>query len=75
MQREPQQLKRDVLCPIALDGTWFHSDRLSGNLRTQIRKYNVLDFSDDNAFDIQFRKLIDGLGLHYRDQPRAPTLP
>jgi len=44
---------------------------MSGNLRTQIKKYNVLDFSahdDDKAFEIQFRKLIDGLGLHYRGQ-------
>ncbi len=65
-----KQLKRDVLCPIALDKAWLESARMSGNLRAQIKKYNVLDFashSDAKTFETQFRKLIDGLGLHYRD--------
>jgi hypothetical protein len=67
-----KQLKRDVLCPIALDKAWLTSDRLSGNLRSQIEKYNVLDFSkhdDAQTFETQFQKLITGLGIHYR--PKA----
>jgi len=57
---------RDVLCPVALDAAWLESDRMSGQLRTQIKKYVVLDFSqwtDAARFAAQFRKLCDGLGL------------
>jgi hypothetical protein len=64
-----KQLGRDVLCPIALDRTWAESGRLSGNLVGQIKKYMVLDFGhwmDEAAFSAQFRKLVDGLDLHYR---------
>jgi uncharacterized protein YjbI with pentapeptide repeats len=64
-----KELGRDVLCPVALDDAWLKSTRLSGNLRTQIKKYNVLDFShwrDEHTFSTRFRKLIDGLGIHYR---------
>jgi hypothetical protein len=64
-----KKLGRDVLCPVALDRAWLESDRFSGNLRTQIKKYNVLDFSqwpDEQMFSTQFRKLVDGLGIHYR---------
>jgi hypothetical protein len=39
-----KKLQRDVLCPIALDKSWLDWSRMSGNLRTQIKKYNVLDF-------------------------------
>lgn len=69
-----KKLGRDVLCPIALDSSWFGSDRISGNLKAQIKKYNVLSFAghhDDQAFETQFRKLIDGLGLHYRSNAGA----
>jgi hypothetical protein len=62
-----KKLERDVLCPIALDRAW-ESSRMSGNLRTQIKNYNILDFSahnDEKNFETQFRKLLDGLGLHY----------
>ncbi len=72
--RLSKKLDRDVLCPIALDKAWLESDRMSGNLRAQIKKYNVLDFgshNDDEVFETQFRKLVDGLGLHYRNQTGA----
>lgn len=66
-----KELGRDVLCPIALDNAWAVSDRMSGALRAQIKKYTVLDFShhhNEKAFAEQFEKLMVGLGLHYRDR-------
>ena len=62
---------RDVLCPVALDAAWLERTRMSGQLRTQIKKYVVLDFSrwmDERMFAAQFRKLFDGLGLHYANE-------
>jgi hypothetical protein len=62
-----EQLGRDVLFPVALDRAWLEDDRTSEDLRAQIKKYQVLDFSaysDDTTFATQFRNLIDGLGLH-----------
>jgi hypothetical protein len=64
-----KRLHRDVLCPIALDRAWLESDRLSGKLVAQIKKYHVLHFANwqnEREFDGQFRKLIDGLGIYYR---------
>jgi len=65
-----RELKRDVLCPIELDRSWLANDSLSGQLKAQIKKYNVLDFSDwrnEESLDRQMKKLIDGLNLHYQD--------
>lgn len=62
-----RELKRDVLCPIALDDTWKFCD-WPGPLRRQIEDYHILDFSEwqnPDAFKHQFQKLIDGLGLFY----------
>jgi uncharacterized protein YjbI with pentapeptide repeats len=63
-----RKLGRDVLCPIALDDTWL-GDRMSGQLRAQIKKYNVLPFcgwQDADAFKQQVRKLLEGLELFYK---------
>lgn len=63
-------LRGDVLCPLALDASWLSCD-WSGALRTQIKKYNVLDFSqwqDEQSFQNQFAKLVDGLELFYQSE-------
>ncbi|HVR38973.1 MAG TPA: toll/interleukin-1 receptor domain-containing protein [Thermoanaerobaculia bacterium] len=60
-----KELKRDVLCPVALDDSW-KSCSWPGPLRRQIEDYNVLDFSKD--IDKQFAKLKDGLRLFYPRQ-------
>jgi hypothetical protein len=57
-----KELKRDVLCPVALDDAW-KSCRWPGPLRRQIENYNILDFSRD--MNGQFAKLEEGLGLFY----------
>jgi len=65
-----RQLKRDVLCPIALDDRWKHCD-WPMVLRRQIMDYNILDFSnwrDSDFFARQFNKLIDGLQIFYQDK-------
>jgi hypothetical protein len=68
-----KELKRDVLCPIALDDTWKDCD-WPMVLRRQIMDYNILDFSqwrDDKFFDRQFDKLIEGLHIFYQgDTPK-----
>ena len=43
---------------------------MSGQLRSQIKKYSVLSFEgwqNQDAFEREVKKLIDGLNLHYRD--------
>jgi uncharacterized protein YjbI with pentapeptide repeats len=65
--RLSRELSRDVLCPIALDDSWKTSD-WSGPLQTQIKKYNVLDFSrwkESPEFAGLFQKLLAGLDLFY----------
>jgi hypothetical protein len=64
-----KELKRDVLCPVALDGAWKDCS-WPERLREQIMEYNILDFSnwkDEEAFEKKFRKLIDGLDLFYKE--------
>ena len=65
-----KELKREVLCPVALDEAW-KSCPWPQRLRVQIEEYNILDFSDwrkPATFEKQFVKLIDGLGLFYRGE-------
>jgi uncharacterized protein YjbI with pentapeptide repeats len=65
-----KDMKRDVLCPIALDDSW-KSSRWPKRIMEQIMEYNILDFSgweDDVKFEEMFRKLIDGLELFYKDK-------
>jgi uncharacterized protein YjbI with pentapeptide repeats len=62
-----KELSRDVLCPIALDDAWKAS-KWSGQLRTQIDKYVVLDFSrwkNGTQLDVMFDRLLGGLDLFY----------
>ncbi len=65
-----KELKRDVLCPVALDGSW-QTCAWEGRLRQQIMKYNVLDFSewqDSATFDTQFDRLLRGLRIFYEPE-------
>jgi len=58
-----KEMKRDILCPVALDDSW-KSSRWPARVMEQIMEYNILDFSawrDDVKFEGMFRKLIDGL--------------
>ncbi len=64
------ELKRDVLCPVALDDSWKACD-WEGRLRQQIEKYHILDFSqwqDATTFDTQFDKLLNGLRIFYEPE-------
>ncbi|MBI4683800.1 MAG: toll/interleukin-1 receptor domain-containing protein [Nitrospirae bacterium] len=66
-----KELDRHVLCPIALDDSWKDS-RWSAVLRSQIKKYNILDFSSwktHQTFLEQFDRLIGGLEIYYRPNP------
>lgn len=65
--RLSKELSRDVLCPIALDESWKTCD-WNGPVRTQLMKYNILDFSQweiPQEFDRLFRRLVKGLDLFY----------
>ena len=59
---------RDVLCPVALDDSWMDSP-WPKRVMEQVMEYNILDFSNwqnEDAFEKQFQKLIDGLDLFYK---------
>jgi hypothetical protein len=63
-----KEMKRDVLCPVALDETWKNS-RWPRRIMEQVTEYNILDFSDwkdDSKFENTFNRLIDGLELFYK---------
>jgi len=63
-----KEMKRDVLCPIALDDSWKGSP-WPKRVMEQVKEYNILNFSeweDDSQFVGMFRKLIDGLELFYK---------
>ena len=63
-----KEMKRDILCPVALDGSWKNSP-WAKRLMEQIMEYNILDFSkwkDDTKFEDTFNKLIGGLELFYK---------
>jgi uncharacterized protein YjbI with pentapeptide repeats len=64
-----KELKRDVLCPVALDGSWKAS-AWPERVMEQVMEYNILDFSkweDDAVFQTMFVKLLDGLKLFYKE--------
>ena len=68
-----KELKRDVLCPVALDDSW-KTCRWPERLRQQITEYNILDFSkwdDASDFSNKFDRLVEGLHLFY--EPGAGT--
>jgi len=63
-----KEIKRDVICPVALDDSWINSP-WAKRIMEQIMEYNILDFSewkDDTKFENAFNKLIDGLELFYK---------
>jgi uncharacterized protein YjbI with pentapeptide repeats len=63
-----KELKKDVLCPVALDDKWKNSP-WAKRIMEQIMEFNILDFSewkDDAKFGSTFDKLIDGLELFYK---------
>lgn len=67
-----KELRRDTLCPIALDDSW-RSNSWPQRVMEQVREYNILDFSnwDDEAiFNYRFAKLLSGLDLFYK-KPEA----
>ena len=62
-----KELRRDVLCPVAVDEAW-KSCRWPGPLRRQVEKYFILDFSaweEPETFQGQFGRLVEGLGIFY----------
>jgi hypothetical protein len=64
-----KELKRDVLCPVALDGAWKDCP-WPARLREQIMEYNILDFlnwKDEAEFTKKFAKLVEGLDLFYKE--------
>jgi hypothetical protein len=64
-----KELKRDVLCPVALDDSW-KSCSWPARLREQIMEYNILDFSnwkDEAEFTKKFAKMVEGLDLFYKE--------
>ncbi len=60
---------RDVLCPVALDGTWQDKVKTSVLWR-KVKDKNILDFSKwrTKNFQSQFKKLHDGLKVWYGPQ-------
>jgi len=63
-----KEMKRDVLCPVALDDGWKNSP-WAKRIMEQIMEYNILDFSkwkDEATVESTFNKLIDGLELFYK---------
>jgi uncharacterized protein YjbI with pentapeptide repeats len=57
-----KETKRDVLCPVALDDSWKTSS-WSEITMEQVKKYNILDFSQWND-DEKFEKMFIGLKNH-----------
>jgi hypothetical protein len=63
-----KEMRRDVLCPVALDDSWKNS-HWPQRLMEQVMEYNILDFSawrDEMKFASTFNKLINGLELFYK---------
>ncbi len=64
-----KELKRDVLCPIALDDSWEKCD-WPKRLKEEIMEYHILPFhewKDEQAMQTLFGKLVKGLGMFYRE--------
>ena len=63
-----KELKRDVLCPVALDESW-KTTNWPKRLMEQIMEYHILDFSnweDDKTIERMFNKMILGLNMFYK---------
>ncbi|MBC8508011.1 MAG: toll/interleukin-1 receptor domain-containing protein [Anaerolineales bacterium] len=64
-----KELKRDVICPIALDDSWMNA-RWPRRLMRQIKEYMILDFSmweDQTMMMNMFNKLVKGLEIFYAE--------
>ena len=65
-----KDIGRYVICPIALDDSWKQAP-WPNVLMNQIKKYNILDFSewrDEEKFQKQYAKLLKGLNIFYRNK-------
>ena len=61
--------QRHVLCPVALGDAW-RTCSWDRRLMDQVKKYNVLDFSnwmDSEAMNREFGRLLKGLKVFYGD--------
>ena len=68
-RRLAKELRRHVICPIALDDAWKECN-WPERLRLQVEKYNILNFSgwrDESTFDSMFVRLVDGLKIFFGD--------
>lgn len=62
-----KELRRDIICPIALDDSWKRCPWPS-RLREQVQEYNILDFSrwsDSEEFIRVFERLLHGMTIYY----------
>jgi uncharacterized protein YjbI with pentapeptide repeats len=69
-RKKEKEEKRDVLCPIALDGAWkkkMDADEPNRALWLTLKQKNVLDFSKwkTKAFEPVYEKLVRGLKINY----------
>jgi uncharacterized protein YjbI with pentapeptide repeats len=63
-----KEFGHDILCPVTLDESW-KSSRWPHRLMEQITEYNILNFSswkNEDEFNENFQKLIQGLDLFYK---------
>lgn len=67
-----KELRKDVLCPIALDDSW-QSSRWPRRFMNRIKEYMILDFSaweEPTAMRMMFSKLVDGLQIFYDSEKK-----
>jgi hypothetical protein len=76
-RKKEKEEKRDVLCPIALDGAWkkkLDADEPNRALWLTLKQKNVLDFSKwkTKAFEPVYEKLVRGLKINYPRSDQSP---
>ena len=76
-RKKEKEEKRDVLCPIALDGAWknkMDADEPNRALWLTLKQKNVLDFSKwkTKAFEPVYEKLVRGLKINYPRSDQSP---
>lgn len=60
-EREEKE-NRIILCPIALNDSWKAKEGVDWS---QLRQKAVRDFSKEDSFDAEFKKLLDGMKKYY----------
>jgi hypothetical protein len=68
-----KEIRRDVLCPIALDDSW-KTAKWPTRLMEQIMEYNILDFSRweyEQSFEKVFNKMLSGLDMFYKPEKES----